>query len=136
MPTPPPNPISHLNEARQDHRRVRSEMRMALEAEVVEPLDVLTLSVTPEGVPLRSLRVDELLAYQPHWTHRMVATALERLHNTKALPSGITNRRLRVRVLIDGRCYGSRVVALADAMSTVERPLPAARFPFTHVENE
>jgi len=108
---------------------------MALEAGVIEPLDVITLSATPEGAPLRSLGVSELLIYQPHWTHRMAATALERLHNASALPSGIMKRRLRVRTLIDGRCYGSRVVALVDAMSTVERPLPAARFPFTNIEN-
>lgn len=133
MPGRPENPIHLLNVSRTEQRRLRAETLVALASGMIDMWDVLTLAATPEGVALRAIPIAELLWSRPAWTHRITAATMRAFYNALSLPRDIPVRRLRVGFLIDRRCHSRRVMALVDAMSTIERPLPAPRFPFTSV---
>jgi hypothetical protein len=124
-PTPPPNPISDVEAARQAARRVRAEWLHAIATGVVTPLEAIRSAEGPDGGPVRdmSLRTVLMAAYSRPRTEDIMA----KLGRTSGCR--LAGRYVPVRWLMDQRSPG-RLEALATLLGEVH--MEPERFPYAH----
>lgn len=128
--TPPPVALAVANQARAAARRYRAEWLVAVNQELVTPLDVVTQAAEDEGRPLRRLSVRQLLAAQPGWGEARVSAAIARLRSVLAEQTRAQGE-LSVGWLIDNRSNGRRFLGWLDAVHVARDTPPWAGFPFT-----
>ena len=126
-PTPPPNPISEVEAARQAARRARAEWLHAIATGVVTPLEAIRAAEGPDGGPVRdmSLRTVLMAAYSRPCTENII-TKLGRASGRR-----LAGRYVPVRWLFDRRSPG-RLEALATLLGEAH-PEPE-RFPYSAKE--
>lgn len=113
---------AELEERRHYADRVRAQALVDLAEGRVSVNDVLLRATTAEGSGLLKVTVQQLLLSMPgvgRATTKRILARLEKLIMAP-LPAG---RSLTLQWLLDGRSAGTRVVALADAVVTVDSSL-------------
>lgn len=122
--------IDELNEQRQRNRRVRAEQLLALHNGVLVLADVLELAATPEGAPLRTVRLTDLLSSMPGWSKRRAEGAVEWARDNLGVDPEYPDRKMNIGWLIHAQAAHKRGVALSDAMTRDRRTAPHDRYPF------
>jgi len=124
--------VPSLDVARQalaEARRMRGEWIYSVSTGMLEIVDLLNFAATPEGRPLRRIRLVQALAAQPDWTMERAASTTKL---TVELAGGrqLSRRPVTVAWVIDPRSARRRIESLACALTTARRP-ELVGFPFT-----
>lgn len=113
-------------------RRTRAEWVLSVHLGVTTVPDLIRAARTPEGRPLLRARLATVLAAQDGWSRTRALDAVAHIHRVLGEPADTPARAAArtVQWLVDARCGGHRLHALADALNT-PRTAPWAGFPYT-----
>ncbi len=126
MNTPPSNPVSLLNSARQQAAIFRAEWLMLIHDEIMSLSDLMHEAEREESKALLRLTLRQILLAQPGWGRRKTNQILD--HILSVLGAKIDRRQLTAGWLIDPRSGGRRYASWLDAFEEKRTP-PWPGFP-------
>lgn len=110
-------------------RLMRGEWLVLISKDAVTVTDLLLEATKPEGIPLRRLKLRQVLEAQEGWGRASAREFLRRVVGTLMLEN-VDIDSLTVSWLLDGKTQGTRVQAWLDAAQPREVTLWPG-FPFT-----
>lgn len=120
-------PIESARAALDDARTLRARHLHAVTIGAARAVDVITAAQSSAGVPLRQIKLRQLVLAQPSVGKKKADAFLSAVAGTLEAPVGIDDKT--IGWLIDSRAGGRRILSWLDAATTSATPWPG--FPFS-----